>query len=147
MIRGEYVLIRGDEQIVIPNQFTIFGAQLMLRAAFWGSRPALKLGLSGRNPDDTLQLAGMQEPSGANGYLRINLPMDDINWPIIGSINGESFVESREFTFELTGAVDVPVNRFFITDGVQVVSVSSAFKSGLQLYSAPITTKYRLYLR
>jgi len=148
MIRGEYVLIENGVETIIPNQFTIFGTQTVMRAAFWQQPPAnLWVGLCGHNPADNIILASIQEPSETNGYARVPLDMSEVSWPKIGSVNGESYVESRELIFDLTDAIDVPVNRFFMTDGENVISISSAFRTGLQLYDSPIINKYRLFIR
>ena len=148
MLQGEYIirLPSGDEQ-VIPNNFTIFGIQAVLRAAFWQQPSALQLGLCSRNPGDVLRLGNMAEPDATNGYARQNVPMDIVNWPKLSSINGESFIESREVTFALTGEISSPVNRLFLTDGTEVISVSSAFEAGLQFLDTPLITRYRLYFR
>lgn len=149
MIRGEFITItpEGDEHVV-PNQFTLFGVQTVLRAAFQAvATPNLWVGLGAHNPADMIALANVQEPSVANGYARQAIPAGLVNWPVIGLVNGEAYVETREFTFPISGVLDAAVNRLFITDGAQVVSISSAFEAGLQFLSAPLITKYRLYLR
>jgi len=147
MIRGEYVLRIGDgPELVIPNQFTIIGMQTIMKAAFWQEIPMLYIGLCNNNIASSLSLAAIQEPSGINGYLRQPVAMNQVNWPVISSVNGESYIESREFTFDLTGGVSTPVGRLFITDGTYVISISSEFMDGVQVYDEPITTKYRLFI-
>lgn len=148
MIHGEYAIKIGNGAWkTVPNQFTIYGMQTLLRAAFWQVTPVLAMGLCGRNPGSMIALASAQEPSAVNGYARQAVPMNQVNWPVLSSVNGESYIESREVLFPLTGAVDVPVNRLFLTDGIQILSISSELEDGLSLYDEPIATKYRLFSR
>lgn len=147
MIRGEYVLNLDGEDIVLPNSFTVYGVGLLMKAAFWQQPIPLKMGLCAVNPQDFMQLASIQEPNAINGYARQDVPMNQTNWPVLSSINGETMVESREVTFPLTGATSNAVNRLFLTDGIGVISVSSAFEEGLGFKSTPYSQKYRLYIR
>ena len=147
MIRGEYSVRIGDgPERIIPNQFTIVGMQTIMKAAFWQIIPSLHIGLCNNNIASMLSLAAIQEPDEVDGYARQPVPMNQVNWPVISSVNGESYVESREITFPLTGGVSTPVGRLFITDGTHVISISSEFMDGVQVYEDPIITKYRLFI-
>lgn len=146
MIRGEYEYRIGDGPWQIaPNQFTIVGMQKILKSAFWQEIPLLYMGLCNHNPGSMIGLASVQEPSATNGYARQSVPMNQVNWPIISSINGESYIESREVIFDLSGALSIPIGRFFLTDGVDVFSISSELQGGVQVYDEPITNRYRLF--
>lgn len=145
MIGGEFY-VRGKW---VKNHFTTIGAQLILKAAFWQEHPDLFCGLCAHNPADSLQLGLMLEPTeGVNGYARETLGMNAAHWPKISHVNGNNYVETREFTFTPTGgAFDEATNRLFLTDGVDVIAVSSALEAGLVAQEDPLVTKYRLYLR
>lgn len=147
MIRGEYSVRIGDgPERIIPNQFTIVGMQTIMKAAFWGIRPDLYIGLCNNNIASMLSLASIQEPDEVNGYARQIVKMNQVNWPVISSVNGESYVESREVTFPLSAGLSTPIGRLFITDGTHVISISSEFMDGVQVYATPIITKYRLFI-
>lgn len=147
-LAGEYIIHKGADRIVIPNQVTIAGAQAMLRSAFQGLSTPWALGLCAHNQADAISLLNINEPPvGVNGYARQALASNATNWPTTGLINGESYIESRPVTFGISAQLSVQVNRLFITDGEYVLSVSSAIDGGLQYMDSPYTTQYRLYLR
>ena len=143
---GEFII--GDGGYKVSNQFTIFGMQSVLRSAFQGNKLPWYIGLCAHSPADTLALSSLGEPSIANGYDRQLLPLTIAHWPTLGNVNGESYIESRQFTFPITAPLDVQVNRLFITDNTQVIAISSPIMDGgLQLLTAAFTTRYRLYFR
>ncbi len=143
MPRGEFHI--GDR--VVPNHFTTIGAQQVLRAAFYHDMLQWYVGLCSANQSDTIQLTTLGEPDATNGYARQDLLLNETNWPIISIVNGESYIESRAFTFTASGPYSEVVNRMFITDGTYVIAISSPLYGGLQTISANLTTKYRLFLR
>ena len=133
---------------IVPNQFTIFGMQSVIKAAFQGVTGLWYMGLCAHNPADILALQSLGEPKNANGYVRQQLPLTSAHWPTVSNVNGESYVESRQVTFPISADLDTEVNRLFLTDGTQVIAISSPFDSGgLQLLNSPLTTRYRLYFR
>lgn len=145
---GEFIITdRAWNEHVFPNQFTIAGAQQVMLAAFRQEQLNWFVGLCAHNPGDNIALPNVQEPSGLNGYARVALPGDSTNWPTIGQINGETYVESRNFTFVSTGPYDIATNRLFITDGTSVIAVSSPLEGGIGFVEADVTTKYRLWFR
>lgn len=148
-VRGEFRIdLGGGIEMITPNQFTVFGMQRVLAAAFQGVAQVWQAGLCAHNPGDALALSEMGEPTiGVNGYARPSLPLDITNWPSLGVINGESFINSRPFIFPAAGAYDVQVNRLFLTDGSQVIAVGSQIDGGLQTIVANLTASYRLYFR
>lgn len=149
MPRGEFQLHKACGDVLrIPNQFTVIGMQQIVRAAFWKTDYTWHIGLCAHNPADDIALYSVDEPTiGVNGYQRQELHLDSGNWPTIGVVNGETYVESAPFTFIATGAYDKMTNRMFITDGEQVIAISSALPGGLAAVSANLTSAYRLYFR
>lgn len=150
MVRGEFTLDLGEgNALVVPNQFTIYGWQQLLRSAFQGSPTTWWVGLCAANPTDSFGLANIDEPTiGVNGYARQELQMTQPNWPKIGTINGESYIESRQFTFTPDGGpFDRATNRLFITDGIAGVAISSALWTGLIQQEDQLNQHYRLYFR
>lgn len=145
---GEFIRTdRFGNEHVYPNQFTIIGAQQVLKGAFWGEAHDWFVGLCAHNPADSIALTSINEPSALNGYVRQAMTLNVSNWPTVGTVNGESYVETREFTFNLSGPTSIPVNRLFLTDGDYVIAVSSPIGEGIGYLSEPYTNKYRLYLR
>jgi hypothetical protein len=146
---GEFIIhLPGGVEHVVPNQFTVTGAQQLLKAAFWRQELVWYVGLCNKNPADAIPVTSMFEPTdGVNGYERQSLALSPGNWPEIGVINGESYVESKRFLFTATGAYDQQVSRFFLTDGDYVIAVSSQIEGGLQTISEDLEATYRLYLR
>lgn len=155
MIRGEF--IRADGK-VIPNSLTEFGAQLILQLAFQNSTTDLWLGLCNTVPSSGLQIESTSEPTiGVGGYQRIQLAPTIVEWPTVGFLNGEAYVESMPVTFTATGSgFDKPIRRLMLVashDSLtgNVFSISSALPSLLTvLPTTPAierTFKYKLYLR
>lgn len=155
MIRGEF--IRADGK-VIPNSLTEFGAQLILQLAFQNSATDLWLGLCNTVPSGGLQIETASEPTiGVGGYRRIQLAPTIVEWPIVGFINSEAYVESMFVTFSATGdGFDKPIRRLMLVASPDaatgnVFSVSSALPSLLTILpttpEVERTFKYRLYLR
>lgn len=146
---GEFIIrdVDGNEHC-IPNQFTVVGMQQVLGAAFQGETPTWYMGLCASAPADSIALSSLAEPTvGVNGYARQALPLTAPNWPTLGNINGESYIESREVTFVATGAYDVQVNRFFLTDGTYVIAISSPMEEGVHSVTVSFTALYRLWFR
>lgn len=143
MIRGGF-LVGG---VWVPNQFTIVGIQAVIRAAFWQEPFDWYVGMCSHMQADAIALENIQEPSAANGYARQHLEGNESNWPDIGVINNESYIESRPFTFDGPGPYDEYTNRMFLTDGSQVIAISSPRPEGLSTDPLPVNTRYRLYFR
>lgn len=148
--QGEfYILLDNGDTYVAQNQFTILGMQQILQAAFWDSPLVWQVGLCAHNPADSIVLSAVNEPAiGTGGYARQDLPGNPTDWPSISQINGESYVESREFIIPGTApGHTVATNRLFLTDGVNVIAVSSPLIDGLVFRATPLTAKYRLFFR
>lgn len=150
-LSGEFISADADgNEHIVPNQFTILGMQQVLYAAFWKTPFTWYMGHCAHNPADMLALNAIAEPTiGVQGYQRVAIPMDQYNWPTLGQVNGESYIETRNCDFIVTAAHvwDKQTNRYFITDGTAVIAISSATEEGLVNRSASFTTKYRLYFR
>src|SRR3546814_11782683 len=102
MIRGEF--IRGDG-LVLPNNITSYGAELLLAAALQGVATTLNMCLGKCNPKVDLDLNELNEPTiGTGGYARQSLSQDDIDWLTSGELNGERFIETRAVIVLPTGA-------------------------------------------
>jgi len=141
------ITLKNGDLYTVPNQFTIAGMQQVLAAAFHQIPFEWEVGLCAHNPADSIALPNVVEPTSANGYARQTLNGDSGDWPLISTVNGESYVESREFEFTATGAYDSPTNRLFLTDGVNVMAISSPISDSLNYVEENLATKYRLYFR
>ena len=150
MISGEFrIKLRSGDELVLPNQFTTFGMQSVLRAAFWDERDTWYIGLCATIPADNISLSNISEPPiGVDGYARVEMPLNKLHWGVMGNMNGESYVESKIAIFTPDPETEWPaVNRLFITNGAQVIAVSSAFPDGLVNLSEELQAPYRLYFR
>ena len=148
-LSGEFILkmANGDEH-VLPNQFTVIGMQQVLTAAFQQADLTWYMGLCASQPTDSIALSALVEPTvGVNGYQRDALALNSTNWPTIGNINGESYIESREVTFTASGDYDESVNRLFLTDGTYVIAISSPMQEGLHVVDTTFAVNYRLWFR
>ena len=156
MIRGEF--IRGDG-LILPNNITTYGAQLLLSAALQGVATTLHMCLGKCNPRADLDLNELNEPTiGTNGYARQTLSQDDVDWLTAGSLNGEVFLETRPVVFAPTGTGfdkditrPVIVNHESLTEGELVFSVGSSLPAAVFLKAdtpeEQRTFKYRIYAR
>lgn len=143
-LRGQFKVNGGW----IDNQFTLMGAESLLRSAFWRLAQTWHVGLCASIPADRLTLEDVVEPTiGLNGYNRLAVPLTQANWPNLSQSVGEVLIESRNLTFPLEGPIDVGVNRLFITDGQVVIAVSTPFADNLQILSEPYQTQYRFFFR
>jgi hypothetical protein len=146
-LSGEFILsLPSGDELVIPNQFTTVGMQQVLSSAFQESSLTWYMGLCAHNPGDLVPLASINEPGATNGYARVALPLTLDNWPTLGNVNGESFIETRDCQFIATGNYDTLTNRLFLTDGSAVIAIS-AVTGALGTIFATFSTKYRLYFR
>ena len=153
--RGEFIRKDG---LVIPNNVTLYGAQRILRLAVTQIETEFWMALVDAAPDTELQIEDMTEPTiGTNGYARQAIERTTVGWPVVSQLNGEAFVETREFVFAADGGdFDQEVSRIaFVesetaTDG-DVIALSSAFPAKILITPATIladrTFKYRLYGR
>jgi len=143
MIRGGF-MVGG---VWVPNQFTIVGIQAVIRAAFHQVPFDWYVGMCSHNQADAIALVNVQEPDATGGYTRQHLEGNESNWPDLGVINNESYIESRPFTFPGPGPYNIYTNRMFLTDGTQVIAISSPRPEGLSTDPLPVNTRYRLYFR
>lgn len=146
--RGEYYSKNPKTGIWTKrsNIFTLVGWAQILAAAFQGDSLDWDVGLCNTIPAVALDIENIGEPDATNGYVRQALAQNDTDWPTIGQIENESYIESKDITFPASGAYSASVNRLFITDGIDVISVSSAFEEAV-IYDEPSVHRYRLYFR
>lgn len=155
MLKGEFRFANG---IVIPNNITKAGAEAVLRAALRAEPISMWVGLVSGAPSSDLQIEDLTEPTiGVNGYERIELSQDDTDWPTVGSLNNEPYVESKDLVWAPTGgAFDEGITRMMIafdetaTTG-DVFALSAALNSTVILDTlteeVDRTLRYRIYLR
>lgn len=146
---GEFRVQLPGRELVLRNQFTIYGVQAVLRSAFHGEAQNWYVALGSVLPGDTIVLSRINEPTvGVGGYAREPVPLGLTDWPIIGNVNGESYVETRQLAFIPSGpGFDEQVSCMVLTDGNYVIAVSSEFEEGLHTVAGPIAVNYRLYFR
>lgn len=156
MLRGEFV--RGDG-LVIPNNITTYGTEMILRWAFQAAPYDLHMGLANCSPALDLAIENLGEPtSGVNGYARQALAQDAVDWLTYGTLNGESYLESKEVIFEAVGGnFDAAINRMALIDsaaaltGTLVVALSNPLPTSLTITPTTPTVqrtfKYRIYAR
>jgi len=137
---GEF-LVNGEW---VPNQFTIYGANKLLTLALNQTNVTWYVGLCWVMPADVLILNTIGEPSGG-GYARSTLLPNATDWPTTGTVNGESYIQSKQILFGDPRIYNAPVNRLFITDATGVIAVSSALTS--DMIQDDFETNYRLWLR
>jgi len=156
MLRGEF--IRGDG-LVIPNNITTYGANLVFQLALLNTGYALHMGLANCNPDLELQLEDLNEPAiGTNGYARQAITRDGTGWPVASQLNGETYFETQSFVFtpsggNFTNTVTRPciVNHASSVIGPEVVALGTPLPDELTFTPALDvelrTFKYRIYGR
>src|SRR3546814_4309144 len=97
MIRGEF--IRGDG-LVLPNNITSYGAELLLAAALQGVATTLHICLGKCNRKVDHDLNELNEPTiGTGGYALQSLRQDDNDWLPSGELHGDRFHETRAVIF------------------------------------------------
>lgn len=149
--------IRGDG-LVLPNNVSLAGAQMILAAAMRNTAPAFWFGLVVGAPSASMILADMEEPTvGVGGYARIQATRDGTGWPGLGDVGGKKYIETDYLTWTATGSgFDKPIQRvaWFGTNAVaggnQIMSLSAPLPEPKQiLASTPLAKrqfKYRLYI-
>ena len=144
--RGEYIRQDG---LTVPNQLTIAGVNSVLQAAFKHDESITwQMGLCANSPGPSYTLSSLDEPTlGVGGYERVSLPFDSTNWPVLGLVNGETYIESINCVFNLLGPIDVPVTRLFLSNGADVMSISSPIVTAPELLDGLNSYKYRMYFR
>lgn len=155
MLRGEF---RSKSGLVIPNNITTAGAQMILGSALRGDVPTFYVGLCSAVPVPGLLIENVVEPTLAtNGYARLAVARDNTGWPSDGLVNGEPYLESLDLVWTAVGGpFDQPVTRMFLTPEESatvgdVYAISAALPEELAIdESTPLvdrTFNYRIYLR
>lgn len=109
-MRGQFV--RGDG-LILPNNVSLAGAEVILRGAFRLTPQAFFAALVTGAPTKSMTQADMVEPAiGTNGYARQAITQDAVGWPTIGTVASERYIESAWVTFEAVGGdFSAPVQR------------------------------------
>ena len=143
-MRGQFILTNlqtGEEQI-IPNTIVGEGAEAFFATLFnTTALGTFYMGLCNQVPDNSDVLLDITtEPTiGVNGYARGVLARNGVDWPVISSQNGETFVTSKAIVFTASGgAFDAPFTRLFIS------SVATGFVGTLFSYSAALASEITL---
>ena len=141
-LRGEF--IRGDG-LVIPNNVTLAGKQMMLAAALRNIVPTFFIGLVDAEPAAAIDLAG-KEPSPAGGYARKPVSRDKIGWPGDGVLNGQPWVESDWLEWAAVGVkYDKIVRRLaLMSDAGLVYALSAAMPEDLEI-TPTLEVQYRRF--
>ncbi len=154
-MRGQF--IRGDG-LVVPNNISLAGAEVILKGAFRLTAQAMYAGLVAGTPTLAMTMNDVVEPTiGTNGYGRVAIPQNLTGWPTLGTLVNEKYVESDWLTFEAVGGnFDQGVQRvallgFNTYSGVHdIFALSAAMPTEITI--TPLTDlslrrfKYRLYL-
>jgi hypothetical protein len=154
-MRGQF--IRGDG-LVIPNNISRAGAQMILTAAFRNTIPTFYVALVTGVPSADMNMSHMNEPTiGVNGYTRIGLTRDLAGWPATGIVGAQSYIESAWMTWVPTGAgFDKPIQRLAllgantVDPGHSVYALSVPFPAPETLLpSTPVDNrkfKYQIFI-
>lgn len=154
-MRGEFILGTGE---TVQNNFTSFGAKLILERALQGaSASQLYLGICTGVFDSSRLIQELNEPSFTNGYGRQLLSQSLADWPIMGQVNGEWYVESKDVVFAAVGGnFSLPFNRPFLTtsqSGLTGEVIALGKPTANETLVTPATPpasrtmRYRLYAR
>lgn len=155
MLRGEF---RFDDGLVIPNNITIAGCQMLLAAALRNTVPAFWVGLCSAVYQPDLGIEDLIEPTiAANGYSRLAVARDLTGWPSDGQVNGEVYFESLPLVWQAVGGpFDQPITRMFICGSEagltgDVFCLSATLPDDLIVDTATLlvdrTFKYRIFAR
>lgn len=155
MLRGEFIF---DNGLVIPNNITPAGCQLLLAAALRNTVPTFWVGLCSAVYEPDLGIEDLIEPTIAtNGYSRLAVARDITGWPSDGQVNGEVYFESLSLVWQaIGGPFDQPITRMFICASEtsltgDVFCLSAALPADLVIEPATLlvdrTFKYRIFAR
>ena len=156
-MRGQFIITRpnGDE-IILPNTIVEEGAEAYLARIFQGSAiTGFFVGLCDQGPIHTDTLASItSEPTiGVNGYARQALAQNGTDWPVISTVNEESFIESKQVDFTAAGGdFDNAHSRLFLGSVLTgTAGLLYAYSAALQVAVAVLDTetfsaKYRMFL-
>lgn len=109
-MRGQF--IRGDG-LVIPNNVSLAGADMILKAAFRLTAQPLFAALVAGTPTLSMTMATLTEPTiGTNGYARVAVAQSAIGWPLVGTLVNEKYIETDWLVFEAVGGnFNQPIQR------------------------------------
>lgn len=109
-MRGKF--IRGDG-LEIPNNVSLAGAEVVLKAAFRLTAQPIYAALVAGAPTLGMTMLDMVEPTLAiNGYSRIAIPQSIVGWPVVGTVSSEKYIETDWLTWTaVVGNFDQPIQR------------------------------------
>lgn len=154
-LRGEF---ERSDGLVIPNNVTTVGAQVLLGAALRNTVPVFWVGLCSAVYAPDLRIEDLTEPTiGVNGYARVGVTRDAAGWLTDGVVNGEVFFETLQLVWAAAGGpFNQAITRMFLCgtqNGVNgdVYALSAALPDDLTINPATLladrTFKYRLFAR
>ena len=155
-MRGKFVRADG---LVLPNNISRVGSQMILEAAFRNTVPTLFVALVVGAPDAVMTMATMEEPTiGVNGYARIAIERNAVGWPNSAEVAGERMIGTDWLTWTPTGTgFNKPVQRLALIGsasglgvGAPVYALSSAMPAPATLLATtPVEQrrfKYEIFL-
>lgn len=103
--------------------------------------------------DETLTLADLTEPTG-NGYARIKLDRNDVDWPVVDARGNNHRALSKDIQFAASGGDwDVACTRMFLcnvssgTEG-ELINMGAPFATPVQLNDTEtVGVRYALFVR
>lgn len=100
-MRGYYTRFDG---LRVPNNFSLHGAEMVLKAAFQNQVPTLYAALVSGVPTPDMLMGDMLEPMiGTNGYARIAIPRSNVGWPTYAVSGSDAVLTSQWLTWEAVG--------------------------------------------
>lgn len=154
-MRGQF--IRGDG-LVLPNNISNAGAQMILASAFKNTVPTFYMALVRGIPSADMTFADMFEPTiGVNGYARVEIERSAVGWPVEGLSGGERYIESKFCTFAASvGDFDDSIQRLALCSTNSYVGSDAVYALSVplpaELTITPTTPlasrqfKYQIYI-
>lgn len=137
-MRGQFV--RGDG-LVIPNNVSMAGAEMILGAAFRHESVSVYCALVRGTPTVDMVMGDMVEPTiGVNGYSRVAITQDSTGWPVIAAYGTEMYIESSfRVWVGLNDGFSEPIQRIALVG-------SNTYDAGLDVWalSAPMPEEVRI---
>lgn len=129
--RGQFIRADG---LILPNNITLDGANMLLTAALKNTVPVFWYGLVTGNPLPTMVGTDISEPTiGTNGYARIQVTRDAAGWPTFLTVGDQRMAQTKNLVWTATGNYDKPIQRVALFD-------ASAYSPTGKIYalSAPL---------
>lgn len=154
-MKGEFIFGNGQ---VVKNNFTSEGAKLILQRALQGvNATPLYMGICTGVFDVARLIQDLDEPAFTFGYARQQLAQNLVDWPVMGRVNGEWYVESKDLVFTAVGGnFSLPFNRPFLATSLagltgNVIALGKPIAAEITITPTTLladrTMRYRLYAR